>query len=355
MIGRLAIGLTPVVVLFAYATVGAASPLLEAGPPYRIVTPLTGADGEAAQDVSGIACWPAPAGVTTLRCLLVNDEGRSVQFAKLGEGSLAAEGSPIPIIADRPSEATLGSAPDVETCRKKKPKFDELDGEGVAYAAPFFYVVGSHGCSRKKGKFELSAFILARMSVAPGGTSAKIETTYRLADAWARVPVLTPYFGRALDAEANGLNIEGISIIGDRLFAGLRAPSLDGNAFLVSVPLAELFKPEHDALPADASVAVLPLHLGQGVGIRDLAPLPDGRLLVLAGPAQEQPDVPYSLFAVEPREGGRNTDLGHLAPLPASDAKGKAEAVAIRGPDRVTVFFDSLPSGAPRDYRIDLH
>src|SRR3954464_2721240 len=91
-------------------------------------------------------------------------------------------------------------------------------------------------------------------------------------------------FGR--DLEPNGLNLEGLAVVGGMLYAGLRAPSLDGSAFIVSTDVEPLFTPDTPLVPR-----VIPLALGRDTGIRDLALLPDGRLLVLAGPAQDQLDV----------------------------------------------------------------
>jgi len=86
-------------------------------------------------------------------------------------------------------------------------------------------------------------------------------------------------FGR--DLEPNGLNLEGLAVVGGVLYAGLRAPSLDGSAYIVSTDVEPLFTPGTPLEPR-----VIPLALGRDTGIRDLAPLPDGRILVLAGPAR---------------------------------------------------------------------
>jgi len=54
------------------------------------------------------------------------------------------------VIGDAPDPKTSGTPP--KTTCEKADGFDNLDGEGVAYSEPHFYVVGSHGCSRKKGR-----------------------------------------------------------------------------------------------------------------------------------------------------------------------------------------------------------
>ncbi len=102
---------------------------------------------------------------------------------------------------------------------------------------------------------------------------------------------------------------------------------------------------------------MIPLALGANTGIRDLAPLGDGRLLVLAGPAQDQTGVAYALYAAEPRVGGRLTRLAALdevgqdcRPSPRTQA-GNPEAILPLNMEedrlRVLILFDGLPNGAP--------
>jgi hypothetical protein len=85
-------------------------------------------------------------------------------------------------------------------CSDGERKFRGLDGEAVAYAAPFFYVVGSHGCSRHSNKFRSSSFILARIPERQVASAARtldpssVETTYRLSEALAAIPWIRPYF-----------------------------------------------------------------------------------------------------------------------------------------------------------------
>ena len=145
-------------------------------------------------DISGMGCVPQQGDIRN--CLVINDENKAAQFAVVRNNGIAI-GGPISLIGDAPDPRTFGSAPN-ETC-KKVDDFDNLDGEGVAYAAPFFYVVGSHGCGRSKGKFRLSSFILARVRVDAQGRpvdasgrllgekefSSAVETTYRVTD-WLR-------------------------------------------------------------------------------------------------------------------------------------------------------------------------
>lgn len=328
--------------------------------------------GEAAEDISGIACIPGSTKVH--RCLVVNDQNRNAQFADIENGQMSA-GIAFDLVGTGHSDETRGPKPDVTTCPGGRKRFKDIDGEGVAYARPFFYVVGSHGCSRKDAEFRVSSFILAQVRVDPEGRivdaagkpvdqpgeSKGIVTTYRLAGLLRKVERVGEFFGKRLQkedggAEPNGLNVEGIAVIGDDVFVGLRAPSLEGSAFVVTASLADLFADG----PGEPKVAakIDALALGQGMGIRDLAARGDGSLLVLAGPAQEQ-DLPYGFYLAQPKDGWKLTRLPTLAPV--EDAKGrpvKAEgAFIIEDGDsamKVLVVFDGLPDGGARLYRVPL-
>lgn len=307
-----------------------------------------------AEDISGIACIDLGGGKR--RCLLVNDEGGRAQFVTI-EGVSIAPKKRVDLIGEGPSRETLGTMPKGPGCPDARQKFKELDGEGVAYAAPYFYVTGSHGCGRRSQAFTLSAMLLARIRVTAEGkpdvaegeaAEAAVETTWRLGDALARAPVVADHFLKDLTT-ANGLNIEGLAVIGTDLYAGLRAPSLGGKAFLVVVPVDALFAAGHE--PYTGTPSVIPVEVGEGAGIRDLTVLPDGHLLILTGPAQFQ-DVPYRLFRFDPKGASRPVALGRLAPLDESESRGKPEAITLVGPDQVLVFFDSLKNGAPRRYTV---
>jgi hypothetical protein len=281
-----------------------------------------------------------------------------------------------------------GKAP-VVACPKGTAEkfFEEFDGEGVTYqAAPpssgraggTFYVVGSHGCSRNKAEFRLSSFLLARVDVDDHGHAATPELTYRVSGALQNAAFVGQFFGKSLDADAQGLNIEGIAIAGDRLLLGLRSPSLNGDAFIVEAKIADVFAPGLTEAPVE--VQVLPLAVGRNAGIRDLATLPDGRLLVLSGPAQGQCDVPFALWlAGAPQAASSPTPikLGLLEEVfeddqkkdewrrcvagtdpRATDTRAKAEGLTVIGSDgnrlRLLVLFDGLLNGGPRDYAVDL-
>lgn len=359
----------------ALSSVAAAQPAEPLAPEriYRIHGDFLGKTaGEPAEDMSGIACIP-PGSSPIRHCLVVDNETQFAQVAIIERDRITA-GRKYRLIGPKANDDTLGAEPDIATCPEGQKKFKELDGEGVAYAKPYFYVVGSHGCTRGGEAFRPSLFILARLRVDDRGRAIGadgrptktpsegngIETTYRLTDVLRNARTVGEYFGKGLGAEAdggeNGLNIEGIAVVGDRLLAGLRAPSLDGKAFLVPASLADLFAPGH--APSGAAPDPIPLALGKDLGIRDLATLDDGRLLILAGSAQKQ-ERPYSILLLQPADGQTPK---HLVDLEEVDAPGGglagAEGLVVldstRDEARVLVLFDGLPNGGPREYRVPL-
>lgn len=339
---RLAI-LSALCTLVLLAT-GAARAELKPERKIEATSDFAGKKRKPAIDISGIACRPPAGG--EYRCLLVNDESKTAQFATLTQTTIRPE-RPLPLIGDS-APAASGRQPSI---RCPKPGgFGEFDGEGVAYADRSFYVVGSHGCSRHGGEYRSSSFLLARIRL-DGGEAGAAELSWRVSDLLGAAGEAAPYLGKPLDAESNGLNIEGLAVVGDRLWLGLRAPSLDGRAFLVGADVAELFKPGSE--PATAKPQLLPFPAGAQRGVRDLAALADGRLLVLIGPAQEQ-DLPYAILLLDPADPAATRELGELR----TRKNAKAEALTVLAQERdelrVLVGYDGVKNGEFEEYRLKL-
>ncbi len=331
-------------------------------------TPFQTDEAKVAKDLSGIACLPAGSAPRT--CVLVDDEGRSVQMATLTDGKLVA-GDRIALFGDGPPTTVVGREPQGLRCSAGPDGFKDLDGEGVAYAAPFFYVAGSHGCSRRANKFRAGAFVTARFRVDGQGKLVALSgaplsgqpgpdavaTTFRLSEALQKARGLEAFFGRDLGAATAGLNVEGIAVVGSTFYAGLRAPTLSNNAAaIVSVDADALFAPG-DA-PLVGEVGLLPVPVGgPDAGIRDLAALSDGRLLALVGPAQDQ-DSPYRLVLVDPRKPADARELKTFDAVAGEKGVAKAEGLLVvsEGPQsaRVIILFDGLASGGPREYEVAL-
>jgi hypothetical protein len=322
-------------------------------------------EGTAATDISGMACLPKGA---SRKCLLINDENKNAQFATIDDDRMIV-GDIVPLIGSAADPRTLGRPPD-ETCEKTD-DFKDLDGEAVAYAEPYFYVVGSHGCGRSKAKFRLSSFILARLRVDRQGQpvdragtplarenfAQAVETTYRVSDLLQRAGKAAAFFGKDLES-SNGLNIEGVAVQGDTIWFGLRGPVRKSKtAYLVSGDVDDLFEAGNKR--SKAKPEVVPVEL-DGLGIRDIAPLPDKRLLIVAG-AAHGPEVPFKLFVVDPAK-ETVTPVGRLTAvtqqIDGEMKTGKAEGVTLLDTTadkaQIVVLFDSLPNGAPHLANISL-
>jgi hypothetical protein len=295
---------------------------------------LLGKNGKASTDISGIACSTI-AGFPR-RCLVIDDNLQAAQQVTLHEGRLEA-GQPVPLI---------------DNSWHGKPL--ELDGEGVAFADGVFYVIGSHGHPRDAHhKLDpvvdhdlIEARIAATSQIVPlrlkpDGTLMRLPVL-TLSGAIAAQPDLRSAAGQRLDA--NGVTIEGIAVKGDRLLAGFRGPSLPGGrAALLDVSLS--------ALRAGnlATSRLFKLPLGQGQGVRDLAPLGSG-FLVLAGPI-ENGSGRYELFAWDGASDEGVKSLGDISQAAMVSKTRKPEAVLPlddNGPTiRVLILFDGPEQGDP--------
>ncbi len=316
------------------STIPDAAPLAKDQGSWAVNGKLLGKPGKTSEDASGIAC-AAPLGFSRA-CVVIDDNSQAAQFVTVNDGNIVA-GASIPLIDNSFEGKAL-----------------ELDGEGVAYADGFYYVIGSHGHPRdsdhKLDSVRDAAKIAARIAAASqivrfragtDGTVSAIERTTKLRAIMAAEPALAPHLDRRL--QDNGLTIEGIAIRQGRILVGYREPALDnGRAAVLSVAIEGLFGPA----PPDARLYRLPL--GEGRGVRDLAIFGDS-VLVLAGPATSDPG-PAAIY----RWDGASEDvtlLKDLAVLVGNDGTRKAEALLPldESPSglRVLILFDGERQGAP--------
>ncbi|PDT91120.1 hypothetical protein CO669_03585 [Bradyrhizobium sp. Y36] len=281
-------------------------------------------------NLSGAACVPTTPKFTS--CLIANDEKKYAQFFSI-EGNLLV-----------PKDLIRLSDDD-----------DDPDAEGAAYDDGFFYVTGSHGRGRHSDEKNLSSYTVFRIAVDPTTGIPKtrpnaesvdgVEASTRLRKVLKQDDDVEAYFNEPL--AKGGINIEGIAVRDGRMYFGLRGPSVKRRAYVVSVNANALFTRKDDLEPRTRS-----FELGKDTGIRDLAAVKEG-LLILAGPTREE-DVPYTVWLWD----GSSETATPLATLDLSKVQqgAKAEILLPLEEDatsfRVLVMFDGVENGGAISFRI---
>ena len=281
-------------------------------------------------NLSGAACVPTTPKFRS--CLIANDEKKYAQFFSINGTTL------------KPRKLIRLSD------EKKDP-----DAEGVAYADGFFYVTGSHGRSRHGDSDNDSSYVVFRFPVTPSTGLPKfkpdedkvvgVESSSRLRKPLRKGEFIKEFYDEPL-AEG-GINIEGIAVANGRMHLGLRGPSIDSRAFILSVDTEAVFNKD-----SDLGSKVTPLELGQHTGIRDLAAIGDG-ILILAGPTRDEA-VAYSIWFWN----GIGTTAKQLAVLDLSAVKKGAKAEILLPLEegsseiRALVMFDGVENGGARSFRI---
>lgn len=269
-------------------------------------------------DISGAVAVSAKVG------LLVSDETRAVQFFQY----------------DREA-AKIVAGESVNLMSMEGTEFD-LEGISLSSDGRSVYVTGSHGLGRKSGAIAPERERVFRLPISAGTLREKLFQDTTL------LPVLMAN-EKLRDAvrihqDNGGLDMEGLAERDGSLFFGVRSPSVAGQAFVVEVRADELFA---DPLKSVQRTHELPL--GEGRGIRDLARVSDG-FLVVAGPAGSSEDK--SGFTLH-HWAGPNQALVTVGGVPAG---GKAEGVMVIEETAafvdVVVFFDGSENGGATPLRL---
>lgn len=207
-------------------------------------------------------------------------------------------------------------------------KDEEVDIEGIDFAAPYLWVTGSHSTKRKKPKgkkrgkdlerlaeieAERNRYLLARVPFADGGLRRETPDGARAAclpetndsggnplmDALKFDPHLGLFARAALPSKENGLDIEGLAVRGDRVFLGLRGPVLRGWAVVLELRVREASPGVLGLDPVGEGDRPYKKHFLNldGLGIRDLCWHGDD-LLILTGPTMDL-DGPQILYRLE--------------------------------------------------------
>ncbi|MEN6428217.1 MAG: DUF3616 domain-containing protein [Phycisphaerales bacterium] len=282
------------------------------------------------QDLSGLACISERFG------LVGADESRDVQVVELSR-----QAKTLRIVQTIPL-AYSG---------------DEIDTEAIAAEGDCYYIIGSHGISKKEGLPQGNRYSIFRVKADPvTGLPVRPLSVNKasLAGVLRADPVLGEYFGKPL--QQRGVNIEGLAVREGRLFVGVRGPNLQGNAFVLEVRADDVFsgnsQPGH---------VLHRLPLGPGYGIREIVAAKSD-FLIIAGNSASEPSEKYtqSMDYDENREfllfswDDRNSAVHKIGAVP--EVRGKAEAMTIleETEDHVTVLmlFDGPRRGRPTEYQI---
>ncbi|MFC7337359.1 DUF6910 family protein [Haloferula chungangensis] len=286
-------------------------------------------------DLSGIAA------ANREHCLIGSDESFYVQPGVIDYGKQRIE-------SRRPI-----ALPIVSGDREKA----EIDIEGVCYSpeSQAYFVVGSHGVSKKKGDVDPERHAVHRLGVDSQSKEVKPGEIRRssLLPWLQTTPQLAAHLNQPL--QQNGLNIEGLTCVGETLYFGLRSPNKNGRAFVIELEASELF----DGTPRELKVHGI--DLGKARGIRELVAVKGGFVIVTGNASAEAtkkfpetlapgPDQQFDLLFWD----GLNPTPEMIGTLPENP--GKAEGLLVLDDADahidLLVLYDSLPGGMPVSVRL---
>lgn len=259
---------------------------------------------------------------------------------------------------------------------------EEADIEGLALRHGYLWVAGSHSLARRRPKkaddaeaalsrltnvkLEANRFLFGRIPLANGDGNAaslvdKVKTDAGGKLRAGRLPIAErqkhlkaaatrsalsaavcadEHFGPFLEvpAKENGFDVEGIVVLDDRIFLGLRGPVLRGHATVLEIAVAEGKRGALALAPVGEDGAVYRKHFLDldGLGIRSLMAHGDD-ILILAGPTMDL-DGPVRIYrwrqaasSSAPRAAGvyRGEDVACLGDLPFGDGDDHAEGMTM--------------------------
>jgi len=221
--GRTEIAVTVAAALITAFVVSAHAQSIAPQPTQWTVAPSFAKSADARENISGAACAVTQPAFRS--CLAVNDQKKYAQFFSIF-GNTIVPGSVVRLLGDGAD--------------------GDPDAEGAAYHNGYFYVVGSHGRGRHSGKLGAASFLVFRFAaIMQSGNAAAdeiapaVQTSAKLREVIRTAEPLGPFAEKLLNA--NGANIEGIAVDGERLYVGFRGPSLEGRAFILSAALDGVF------------------------------------------------------------------------------------------------------------------
>ncbi|MEM7619427.1 MAG: DUF3616 domain-containing protein [Pseudomonadota bacterium] len=300
---------------------------------------------KAREGLSGAAC--AAKGGEKTGCVIVNDEKNYAQFFTLDQQNrIIKPGKTIRLLPKKDKNGQV---------------FQEMDAEAASYDNGFFYVTGSHGKSRKKCQTEDARYTILRFPVKQNSgkptfrkygrsVSEQIEHSQKLRDIIRKAKHVGGVYADKKCLNEGGTNIEGLAVVKGEMFLGFRAPSVEGQAVIMQLPVSAVF---------DGKTAVPQMHLlklGPRVGIRDIAKVSGGLLIVGGATVKtDEQDITPSLYFwnLESKK------LTKLAELPRSQGA-KIETLLVLQDTKtaskikykILVFYESTANGDPVEFEI---
>jgi hypothetical protein len=297
------------------------------------VNPALGQAGEGRSNVSGATCI----GDVTARptCLVVNDSARFAQFFTIA-GTTIRSGPLVGISGTQPPSKLTGTP----------------NMEGAAHDDRFFYVVTSRDRPSIPPQVDTDFLVVRfppdinRTPPAPPATIPGLEVSDRFRTALTAgipVPGLTNQKIDRTNSDIQGIAITpGPSVRGPGVVnLGFRTPVIFGKAFIISEGVNNVFAASGTFAPT-----VTPVALGLDVGIRDLATVDDGILIL--GASNRTGQQRHSLFLLQ-----NDGQLKHLADV-VEPTDRTAEALLVLKDDPefyiVLLMFDGVANGGPIEY-----
>ncbi len=256
---------------------------------------------------------------------------------------------------------------------------EEADIEGLARAGSFLWAVGSHSLRRKQIKEKHDGpDAIERLAEVDGQANRQVLLRIPVEDVDG-VPTLVrelevggvrhvaALLGKDGDdlrevlredallarflpipGKDNGLDVEGIAVIGDRVYVGLRGPVLRGWAVVLELrPHADPDDPTRLRLSDFADGSPYRKHVLDldGLGVRDLCPDGDD-LLVLAGPSMDL-DGPVRVYRWRRAAHTADSDvvrddaLTRVVDLAYGEGDDHAEGICLLADEELLVVYDS--------------
>ncbi len=212
------------------------------------------------------------------RLLLACDDLKSaVQTGRLAldKGEINMDDKPFPLFEDA----------------NKEPDFESVAADPEHHC---YYTCGSLSLRRKSGDPAPDRQWLFRIETdaKTGAPMAAKVAKVSLKEAMSADAFLREHMDKS--AADLGIDIEGLAFKDGRLWFGLRSPNVNGWAFVVAAPAADLMAKK----PVVFQRFELPL--GEDLGIREIAPIKDGFLLI-TGPTGAKEEKPVA-SAPKPEE-----------------------------------------------------